>query len=471
MQPDLTQKLEEKRVEGCTVEIGKKRCDGGTEVTLRQKTLLFVGATLVSLICILYISSKVIIMGNYRELEEQETHMDVSRALVALSNTIDELSALAVDYAAWDDTYEYIIDSNKNYIQSNYNDLTFSQNRLNLLLLIDPSGQVVYGKGFDLHADKEVPLPEDLWEHLAVGQPLVHQAGSESSIDGILLLAGGPMLVSSQPILTSEGEGPVRGKLIMGRYLDSREIDRLMVTTHLSLHIYLYNEFQELPALQGARSLMSKELPIVIRPVNNELIEGYALVDDIYGQPGLVIKVSGPRLIYQQGLAGIRYYVVTLVAFGLVFAGLFMLLLDKTILLRLVQLNARIKSIGVNNDFSARVMIPGEDELTGMADAINGMLTALEQSRGELQESEERYRNLSKRLQDIIEFLPDATFVIDQHKKIIAWNLAIEEMTGVPKERMLGRGNFAYAVPFYGEPRITLIDLVGNGDIEVEDIL
>ncbi|MEN6437874.1 MAG: LuxR C-terminal-related transcriptional regulator [Syntrophobacter sp.] len=61
---------------------------------------------------------------------------------------------------------------------------------------------------------------------------------------------------------------------------------------------------------------------------------------------------------------------------------------------------------------------------------------------------------------DVMEFLPDATFVIDRKGKVVAWNRAIEEMSGVAKERMLGKSENAYAVPFYGEPRPMLIDLI-----------
>ena len=73
-----------------------------------------------------------------------------------------------------------------------------------------------------------------------------------------------------------------------------------------------------------------------------------------------------------------------------------------------------------------------------------------------------------QRLSDIIEFLPDATFVIDREKKVIAWNKAIEEMTGVKKEDIIGRGDYSYAVPFYGKHRPVLIDLVGTHDREIE---
>ncbi|MFZ2447882.1 MAG: PAS domain S-box protein [Syntrophobacteraceae bacterium] len=69
---------------------------------------------------------------------------------------------------------------------------------------------------------------------------------------------------------------------------------------------------------------------------------------------------------------------------------------------------------------------------------------------------------------NIIEFLPDATFVIDQDKRIIAWNRACEIMTGVKKEAMLGQGDFAYAVPFFGERRPILIDLLDLSLAEVE---
>jgi PAS domain S-box-containing protein len=61
-------------------------------------------------------------------------------------------------------------------------------------------------------------------------------------------------------------------------------------------------------------------------------------------------------------------------------------------------------------------------------------------------------------LNDIINFLPDAMCVIDTKGTVIAWNRAMEQMTGVPAAAMIGRGEYQYAVPFYGEPRPTLMD-------------
>ena len=77
-------------------------------------------------------------------------------------------------------------------------------------------------------------------------------------------------------------------------------------------------------------------------------------------------------------------------------------------------------------------------------------------------------RELKQRLADIIDFLPDATFAVDIGGKVIAWNRAIEDMTGILKGKMVGKSGYAYAVPFFGEPRPILIDLVLQDMKEIE---
>lgn len=75
-----------------------------------------------------------------------------------------------------------------------------------------------------------------------------------------------------------------------------------------------------------------------------------------------------------------------------------------------------------------------------------------------------------QRMADIIDFLPDATFVIDTEGKVIAWNKAIEEMTGVTSEEMLGKGNYEYSIPFYGKRRPLLVNLIKAPDDDLESL-
>jgi PAS domain S-box-containing protein len=69
-----------------------------------------------------------------------------------------------------------------------------------------------------------------------------------------------------------------------------------------------------------------------------------------------------------------------------------------------------------------------------------------------------------QRLANIIDFLPDPTWAIDNKSRVIAWNRAIERLTGIKKSDILGKGNYAYAVPFWGKRRPVLIDFVINRD-------
>ena len=102
-----------------------------------------------------------------------------------------------------------------------------------------------------------------------------------------------------------------------------------------------------------------------------------------------------------------------------------------------------------SRDFSCRAMIAVQD------------ITDIRRIEKELKESR-------RQLSDIIEFLPDATFVIDRRGRVIAWNRAIEAMTRIKNEDMIGRGNYEYALPFYGERRPILIDLALKADQNIE---
>ncbi len=84
---------------------------------------------------------------------------------------------------------------------------------------------------------------------------------------------------------------------------------------------------------------------------------------------------------------------------------------------------------------------------------LKNVIDQHEQARQALLESEQKLAN-------IIDFLPYATFVIDTKGKVIAWNKAIEDMTGVKAQDMVGKDNYEYALPFYEKRRPILIDLV-----------
>ncbi|MBN2358552.1 MAG: PAS domain S-box protein [Deltaproteobacteria bacterium] len=116
----------------------------------------------------------------------------------------------------------------------------------------------------------------------------------------------------------------------------------------------------------------------------------------------------------------------------------------------------------------------GKVHLTATAsvlrDATGEIVGAIESIRDntERKQAEEKLRQSERRLTDLLQFLPDATFVIDRDGVVTAWNKAIEDLTGVPAAAMLGKGNREYALPFYGERRPLLLDLTLRPDPELE---
>jgi two-component system, cell cycle sensor histidine kinase and response regulator CckA len=77
----------------------------------------------------------------------------------------------------------------------------------------------------------------------------------------------------------------------------------------------------------------------------------------------------------------------------------------------------------------------------------------------ERKKAEDDLTDSERRLKDIISFLPDATLVINRNGEVIAWNRAIELLTGINATEILGKGNYEYALPFYGERKPMLIDV------------
>src|SRR5688500_17081770 len=97
-------------------------------MTLRKKTLLIIGVTLVGLIIILYGMASTIVLNSFNSLEAQTMQRNVERAVNALQDSLTNLELTTGDYAEWDDTYNFIVEPDPYYIENNY----FDQNMIDL---------------------------------------------------------------------------------------------------------------------------------------------------------------------------------------------------------------------------------------------------------------------------------------------------------------------------------------------------
>ncbi|MDA8361485.1 MAG: PAS domain-containing protein [Gammaproteobacteria bacterium] len=104
--------------------------------------------------------------------------------------------------------------------------------------------------------------------------------------------------------------------------------------------------------------------------------------------------------------------------------------------------------------------------LTLITSAEGGLVHSMWHEVGTRKKVEKSIRDSRDLLNKIIDFLPDATVIIDSAGTVLFWNRAMEEMTHTKAADVIGKGNYTHALPFYGARRPILIDLVFRRDNE-----
>jgi signal transduction histidine kinase/DNA-binding response OmpR family regulator len=357
-------------------------------MTLRTKTLSIISLTVIALLVVLYITSTTIVMGGFARVEEQDTRKNVQRVLDAYADEVAKLNITAGDWATWDATYAFIEDGNQAYIDENVSEATTARLGLSVLAYIHSSGRVVISTGFDPATRKSMPLPESFRAHLVTGDLLLQHPDLKTGVTGVMLLPEGPLLVAARPILTSDGDGPSRGTLIMGHYLDAPLLAQLAERTHVDVSMQRFDTPQMPADFDAVRSALLQGASSVVQPLSDDAIAGYTLVRDVYGKPAFMLRATLPRPIYAQGRVSTQYQLASLLVVGLVFGAVTLILLVKLVVSRLARLSADVSRIGTSGDLSMRVSMTGEDEVSHLAGEINRTLDALEHAQAERQQAE-----------------------------------------------------------------------------------
>lgn len=391
-------------------------------MNLRQKTLLLTTLPLLGLVLILYSSLAAILQRSYLQLERQDAQRNLQRVEEVLAGDLHQLQILTEDWAAWDDTFTFIDDHNPAYIKSNLTDNAFESLQLNVILLVNSEGQLIYGRGYDLEAEAPAPVPASLLQQVAKGSLLLQFPHLAYHHAGLVPVGDQVLLVVVEPILRSDETGPAKGALLMGRYLDQAKVNDIALRTKLDLQVYHLGQ-TDLPTFLPTRlsqfqpPAQGHQLPTLIRPLDTNDLAGYALINDLYGHPQVLIQARLSRDIYHQGQLNLRYLGLALLGSCLVFTACMLLLLETVILKRLMGLSTEVQAIGRSNDLTRRLAVGGDDELSRLGDCINDMLGELQISNTKLAEEQQKAERLLLNIlpAPIADELMQASTSIPQH--------------------------------------------------------
>jgi two-component sensor histidine kinase/sensor domain CHASE-containing protein len=365
-------------------------------MSLRRKGIVTTILALTAAIVVSLVVSQTILVRRFDELEKRETRQNVDRAVSALYSDFSKVNI------AWEGQLtasKVLFEGDETYLALSIDETTFGTLGLNFILFVPP-GQYPMGYGFDLEQGTPLPVPSDLASELSAGSVLMQPEEDGVGVTGILMLSGGPLLVSTYPTAISLLGEPLEGRLVFARYLDVAQVARLSEVTHLPIVMHEYDDPAVPDRIRSIEAGSETDVPTYVRALNSDTVAGYGVLDDVYGEPVLVMEVDLPRDIHHQGQATMLYLLCAIAGVGIVFGVVGTYAVERSLLLRLLRLSNGVVKVRTTGDLSQRVDVTGNDEITTLGMSINSMLASLDKSQKELRESEAQNKALIKGIPD-----------------------------------------------------------------------
>ncbi len=310
---------------------------------------------------------------SYVALERNKGKTDIERCLNALGREIHYLDKFTHDWSSWDDSYEFIVDGNKDYIDSNLQTSTFVDNEIHLIFYVGARGSVVWGKAVDLESEGTVQIkdfPEKTW-------PLYHHllASDDRIISGLFMSDCGPMLVASRPILHTDHTGPSHGRLIMGRLLNEDYIKVLQEQTQVKWTMTPMDQVSseltsaEIELLQGSEKLKFR--------VQSDALIVYTIYNDLREKPALLLRAEISREISQQGLKTVSYAFMGSILGVFSIFTLLMVFLNRIIVRPVSILTRNVVTIRDSENLALLGRNESRDEIGVLHSEINHLIEKL----------------------------------------------------------------------------------------------
>jgi PAS domain S-box-containing protein len=406
---------------------------------LGTRMALHVALVIATALLVALTMSTLTMLHGFWHIEERDVRRDVERVHRAIEERQSTVLAAVLDWSKWDDTYAYVQDRNTAYEQTYLNAAqTFADLRIDVLLILDTADQPVWGGGFDSSAARRVPLPADV---LGPPSPLARLSTNNGQVAGLILLDAGPLLVASSPILKSDGAGPARGTLVMGRWLDETAVRELADSTGVDLAMRRADAIAPGEPHALAVSALAQGRAADVRVLKPDTVAGYGLIRDLADRPALLAEVRRSREVHRQALETIALLVAGTVGMGIALAAIAILAHRKQLISRLESLHQQVGQATSSLDSRGGVTVPGDDEVTELADGINRILAKSRDVQRALADSQRQYETLFREMLvgfAVHEIICDAAGEPVDYR-FLAVNPAFERLTGLRAADIVGR--------------------------------
>lgn len=344
-----------------------------------------VAAAIILLVLILGLailgSMQMVLIPTRDRIEAMDAEEKVSNAIHVVEYELESMRGSALDWSRWDDTYYFALERSQEYVDNNLMDTTFTSLKFDLMVYYDLNGTLLYGKGYDYVELTPLEIPGLLNSSEPIRRQIhgLQEDEPYADIQGILLVPEGILLFSLNPILKSDNTGPVAGYLLVGRYLDETEVNKIARLTSTNLTIFRAMD-EASPLYPVPPALLEGKSPSFMEASEDQnRLFSYGLMRDVFGEPGILLKVDSERLTYQASQQSMILFVIIVAGVGCVAVLVVLFILDRDLFSRISYLERRMKDIAETRDFSKRIKSLGNDEITSLSSGINLTLDALEE--------------------------------------------------------------------------------------------
>ncbi|WP_319468534.1 ATP-binding protein [uncultured Pseudodesulfovibrio sp.] len=320
-----------------------------------------------------YVVSNYIVRNGFDALERQQVASDVRRVRNEFLSEIEDLDTFLWDWASWDDTYNFVKNENVEYIKSNLPLTTFLEQNLNMVIVLGSDGRSIYARAVDEDGRDDESLINEFQAVIAKdGLPQITPDGKAA---GLLVLSDGPLIFAKRPVLTSGGDKSSGGSLIMARFLLDDDIDSISKRLELPIVAQTLNQIHRGTAVPLEQLLAGKKDVISVK--DQDTINGFTLLRDVYDQPALVLTVTEPRKVSHHGRVVAIYNTLFIAAILIVFSLLMYLLLQRKVLSRMIHLSKEVQRVDMSRETPMHVTISGDDEISQLAQNVNAMFVQI----------------------------------------------------------------------------------------------
>lgn len=420
---------------------GLFNCNPNTTMGIRKRILLIALISASVAAGLLYLLTSCFILRDYKELESEEIQRSLHQAVESLDKEIEYLDNTTADWAYWTDTYKYIQTRNAEYIDSNLSTSTLEYLDLDILVLADSRSQPVFQMAINPTTRSEIPLTDDLAKMIQKGSVLP-PPNTTIPRSGIVMTSQGPLVISARNILRSDQSGPAMGTLLFGRYLNESSLFEFSGTEQLGLKLFPVNaaglptDFQA--ALAELKNPANTSTVKILAPGRNpasKRVAAYTLLNDLNGQSALILRVDDSRTTFLQGRRTVTLFGGLLALCCLIIGIAIYYSLDHFLNHRLLAIHHDVNHIRQLRDFSQRVAVEGNDEVSDLALEINHMLGDLSQYQAELLKSDSQFREMLHNLQLV-------SVILDIHGTITFCNDFFLRLTGWTRVEVMGKNWF-----------------------------